>query len=368
MNRQEQTIAVGTRVSGRQESLDLLRVLSTVAVVVIHIVCFRMWRMEGLGVPDEFAGHYYHSVMTVLFRFGTPCFIMLSGAFLLGRDLWRAPWKFWRKSLVHIWLPFAVVSVLYCVMDANRAAEPMSWALLGDKLSYLWHPSESRFHLWYMYMLVGLYLLLPLLCYVRSRMSLKWLTVLAMSLLVVESMAGAGGWEPKCGWKYIDPVLCCVLYLGYLMMGHCLRQWAPYTAKYSKVLLLVAVVLLGIWGTYYGGMVQNLLRETELTQFYASRLSYGVVVPVLLLFLALCGLVVRLPGWVKFLVPLSYVWYLVHVFFMRWTEEWLAALGGDEWYSPAADVVQVLLVCAGSIAVAWLYQWVEKRVRSQITA
>lgn len=87
----------------RQTNFDLLRIICTIAVVMIHVSGFYKAAITDEGVFDE---KYLRHVPTIviyntLSRFAVPCFMMLSGAFLLANDK-NAEYRFFIKSHLYI--------------------------------------------------------------------------------------------------------------------------------------------------------------------------------------------------------------------------------------------------------------------------
>lgn len=81
----------------RQGNYDLLRIISTIAVVLIHV---------NATVADSnnisLVGFNICSLINIITRFSVPCFVMLSGAFILNNEK-NADYKhFYAKSFYKI--------------------------------------------------------------------------------------------------------------------------------------------------------------------------------------------------------------------------------------------------------------------------
>lgn len=81
----------------RQSNFDLLRIISTFAVVLIHV---------NANVADSnnisLVGFNFCSLINIITRFSVPCFVMLSGAFILNNEK-NADYKhFYAKSFYKI--------------------------------------------------------------------------------------------------------------------------------------------------------------------------------------------------------------------------------------------------------------------------
>ena len=72
----------------RESNFDLLRIICAFAVVAIHVSAQFIGAMTG---DPRYVGMEFHDVFNstlwnVLSRFAVPCFVMLSGAFILAND------------------------------------------------------------------------------------------------------------------------------------------------------------------------------------------------------------------------------------------------------------------------------------------
>ena len=132
----------------KNDNLELLRLLSCLMVIVIHVANYfcRAYPLVGQGA------YLYALLLDTAARFSVPCFFMLSGAFLLPRKPGAA--KCWKKAL-HFTLILAVWSVVYWAFNTWVTGEAC------DLGAVLHTPTEA--HLWYLYVLIALYLVLPFL-------------------------------------------------------------------------------------------------------------------------------------------------------------------------------------------------------------
>lgn len=125
--------------------LDSLRVMATLAVVLLHVSAI-YWGAEEVSSPSWIIATFYDGIV----RWCVPVFVMISGALLLDPD--RSIKQAWRIKRVLI--PLLIWSGVYALVDHARGA---SW--IGTFQNFL----TGHYHLWYIYMLIGLYLILPLL-------------------------------------------------------------------------------------------------------------------------------------------------------------------------------------------------------------
>ena len=137
--------------------VDLIRTVAIIGVIVLHAT--RDATSFQPAAPFEIWRWWFVDVYQSLSRVGVPLFVMLTGALLLQ------PFKegeslrvFFRKRWVRIGLPFLFWGAVYFAWDffVQKEAFTSSFILQGVL-------SGPYFHFWYLYMLVGLYLLTPIL-------------------------------------------------------------------------------------------------------------------------------------------------------------------------------------------------------------
>lgn len=102
----------------RERNYDLLRIISTIAVVMIHVSAIWFGNAiagiseRGLSVTDA-RSTYWICLYNSLPRFAVPCFVMLSGAFILEDEKNIEYKRFYAKSFAKIGIPTIIFSAVY---------------------------------------------------------------------------------------------------------------------------------------------------------------------------------------------------------------------------------------------------------------
>lgn len=68
-------------IKSRQSNFDLLRIISTISVVLIHVNA-TVANSNNISI----VGFNICSLINIITRFSVPCFVMLSGAFILNNE------------------------------------------------------------------------------------------------------------------------------------------------------------------------------------------------------------------------------------------------------------------------------------------
>lgn len=254
----------------RQSNYDLLRIISTIAVVLIHV---------NANVADSnnisLVGFNICSLINIITRFSVPCFVMLSGAFILNNEK-NADYKhFYAKSFYKIGIPLVIILILSFLI-AEMKAIIGGRDLLNPVFELL---SGNLNNCWFMFMLVGLYFLVPIIIRIKKSISNRsyiigsfiWLFVAMISQLTsTYSVAWAFGiifsfvgyflignviYENMSrikfkGLYFIFAVICYVILFIYRGRGgytdYCLD---PYLNCFSPMMLIASVcVFIGFGG------------------------------------------------------------------------------------------------------------------------
>lgn len=139
---------------------DVIRVIALIMIVMIHVSAYMV-----IFYPDTSdAAFRVGNIFNGLGRAGTPLFLMLSGALLLNEDRPIRAREFYKKSLARIALLLLFWLLFYATWRAfllpALAGKPADPRLFG---AYLLKQEGLYPHLWYLFMLIGAYLAIPVL-------------------------------------------------------------------------------------------------------------------------------------------------------------------------------------------------------------
>lgn len=350
---------------GRVHAFDRLRVLATIGVVLLHggagIVGPRLGTDTGFWSSLNAANAY-----DAAGRFAVNCFFMISAALLLVPERSFDVVRQTRKIAV----PLLFWSVVYVLADAVMVSRdvPAISGSVGDP--NLFAPVQIvrdaisapvAYHLWFVYVLVGIYLVVPLVRPITAleparRRSLLlyaiglWLVIDVLARFLPRLWDGA----PTVYGPAVGPLVTgylAVFLLGFLLFHHAPR--VPSVALVAVIIASFAWIVVAVWR-------QQGTAEPDLWAY--NNLNP----PVLLLSSAVFLLVTRpsartrpSPRWVGTFSALSYRVYLVHALVLHLFRQ-LGPTG--ELYSDQ-PVVGVPLVVALTLVVSVAVAWALERVR-----
>ena len=167
----------------RLYSIDLLKFLASIAVVFIHVQGnFRPYEMvQNTQLWD------LELIIYFLCKWSVPIFIMCSGYFLLNDKKELSYTEFIKKRLSNVLIPFLAVSLLFTIHYQNMSGSvSIKWAMIGFIKNILGYPASA--HLWFIYPLIGIYLLTPLFKGIMDKIDGKIVVVMIMICFIVNTI------------------------------------------------------------------------------------------------------------------------------------------------------------------------------------
>lgn len=291
----------------RDVSLDVLRVLACVMIVSMHS-----------PMPNEQANGALVSALSYFSSPGIGLFFMISGALLLPIKGGIA--FFLKKRLTKILFPALFWSVFYICMNVWMKGETVDW---GHAFLSLPFSAQGNPVLWFMYTLLGLYLLAPILSrwiQVASERELSfyfWLWVISLCYPIFRYIADVN--TSSTGVLYYFSG-----YVGYFLLGYYMKRFPErISMKWLSFALGLALAV----------PVTCKLRGLKV-DFYDLFWYLSIFVAVQCVFwwktihfMNVNGKVTSLLAWLS---NLSFGIYLIHFFVMRYLLwEWAPILNID---------------------------------------
>lgn len=297
----------------REQQFDLLRVLCAFAVVVMHVSAQFIAANKG---QDSYC-LLYSLLYATVFRFAVPCFIMLSGAFILSNSKNANFLYFYKKSFLKFFVPVFFFSFLYYVysnllilLRHTLIQQPEFLTVENFLIPLLeWFKGEPFYHLWYMYTLIGLYCVAPIIVRLRQDIGVQTFSKVAWTLLFVNCIL-AWGKDEVVYWDlaYV------INYIGYFMVGCCIRDMIGREG--GNNLGFVLFITLGLifeviaaFGAYWQFSGSEMIIATVFPS-WTSNHSPLIVLSSVLIFWGFSLL--KINRSFSFLSGLTFVTYLVH--------------------------------------------------------
>lgn len=140
--------------AGRTIYFDYLRIFATMAVIMLHTAAGYFSAVDVNGY-DWFVFNFYDSIV----RWAVPVFVMISGALFLSKK--EVPIKtIYSKYVLRMVTAFIAWSFIYYI-GIESPKENLVGLFLPGKLDRLIAIVSSHYHLWFIPMIAGLYMCLP---------------------------------------------------------------------------------------------------------------------------------------------------------------------------------------------------------------
>src|SRR5271154_6044285 len=129
-----------------------LRLIALYAVIILHSASPLLEHYDKVPAADWWQADFFNALV----RFAVPVFVMITGALLLHREYEVG--DFFKKRLSRVITPFlfwSLVYIAYSWYNDEIAFDADAWTNTKQVLHLLKY--GSSYHLWYVYMLIGLY-------------------------------------------------------------------------------------------------------------------------------------------------------------------------------------------------------------------
>lgn len=272
-----------------------------------------------------------------------PLFVMLTG--VLSLPVKDGMETFYRRRIPRVLYPFLIWSVIYYLtpwftgvlgMDSSVVHRLFCWAetdsqTLADGLRNVARmPFTFSFiacHMWYIYMLIGLYLYLPIFSAWVERATKRQkeivLVLWAVSTLLPYFNEYVNHYAfGTCEWNSFGLFHYFAGFSGYMLLGHYIQHYVRWSL--GKTLCVTLPMLLIGYAITLGGYtyIMNLPERTpEQVELFWTYNTPNVALMSAAFFLLLCRVKLspssRLARWLANLTSCGFGIYMIHYFFVR---------------------------------------------------
>ena len=247
--------------------LDILRILATFGVVFLHVSCREYY--SAFISFDWYLAAFNGSLV----RWSVPVFVMISGALFLNpakdiptKDILSR--KIPRLLLAYVfwWLVYSVIMSSCSLLFGDAIGLPFSYEFL-----------MPRFHLWFLPMLMGIYLLIPVLRKIAADEKLLrfalvlWIVYLTGSFFMVIEI-------PQITPLFDMNII--VGHTGYFLLGYYLSK-VSISTKQLKIIYLLGII--GFILTVAGNIILS-IHDGDSNDMFLNTLSIFVVLMAAALF------------------------------------------------------------------------------------
>ena len=205
--------------NSRNINLDLARSFAICSIVLCHCTEFTYQLTQESWSTSSTLSQYVRTILFTLGRLGVPIFLMLSGFLLLQRHKMNNSDDY-KVFIKRKWFPLLICSqvliIIYYIYNLFFNVEIWSFKNLISQLMFFSLPRVP--HWWYIPMIIGIYLLIPLIKYLNDKLSSKfiiaWFSLSFLTVIILPAL----NLNLKVDLSYLgDCYVFCVL-LGYITL------------------------------------------------------------------------------------------------------------------------------------------------------
>ncbi|MGE4548603.1 MAG: acyltransferase [Intestinibacillus sp.] len=263
--------------SARRQYLDVLRVLSMLAVVYLHTAAPSLRQFEHMAL------WHVSNALTSICTIAVPIFFMISGALLLSSDKTADPHYLLRHRLPRVLIPFLLWSALAVVFAYRESGPETAKNMLK---SFAGAPVITPY--WFIYAIIPIYLLSPLLKKLTGSLSpTLWRYALVLWFLfssVIKTVRELlpARYAPLLSGNPVYNLTMVGGFLGYFLLGYALSTLRRPVGKRTLWMVVIAdlaVIILGTWRRSVGA-------QTYSEQFKSYLSAYVVILSAAVFLLA----------------------------------------------------------------------------------
>lgn len=223
-----------------------LRVLALIGVIILHVTPNMVYYKETVSSFVWWSAN----IFTSTFRYCVPIFVMLTGALILPRSYELK--DFIKKRFFRIIPPFVFWSLIYILFNFSISIYNGEVLTVFQTINSIFQQLKygSSFHLWYVYMIIGMYLIIPIIgTWVRNcseREIIYFLLIWFITLLLNQPLIIK--LKPNVDLTFFTG------FIGYLVLGYYLSIKTFKNGQLIKtvsILLIITGIFITLIGTYY---------------------------------------------------------------------------------------------------------------------
>ena len=218
-------------------SISLIRAIGCLAVIVLHVSSPLLYHSESLS-NEWWLGYFFNSIS----RFSVPIFIMASGALILTK-LKDEPninfISFYKKRAYKIMPALIFWSIFYILLQIFQNKLYNFTDIYEFFIPRFIH-GNIYFHLWYFYMILGLYIFAPYLSIlVKNLKSITLRNYILLGFALVSCLKFSSYYV---GNENLFFLINSIFYIPYFLMGAVIYKSRENLIKYKSIGLIISTI------------------------------------------------------------------------------------------------------------------------------
>ena len=340
----------------------------------IGIVFLHTFTMCGMAFSYELTGNkrFIVNLVPYLMMWAVPCFVMVTGALLLDRNRNISYKRVFKRYIPRVLGALVICGFLFRLLDVWMNKEQFSGKVFSEAI-YKIYTGTVWAHLWYLYLMVCLYLLMPFFHKIANGSSRAELSILIgiyiifISLIpIINDITGINS-----GFYIVtNSIFPCYLFIGHMIVSGKWKISKPINMLLA-ILSLVAIVVISYKAI---GDTADMASD-KLTNYLGSYSFFPVILLSTGIFGLICGTkngetegakkpeesrrAPGLPGKLMLIIDdCSFGIYLVHLIFLRYiykcTDFTPLGKGG---------IISVVGIAVLTFILSFILVWLLKRIK-----
>jgi len=258
-------------------NFDIIRSAACIGVVGIHVSGF-VKPFLPIGCPNW----WFAQTFNVACRCSVPIFIILSGALLLKPGQNESLKIFWIKRLQRVGLPLLSGSAIYYLWNHYAHGIQLSLRYIAKTLI----AGKPYFHLYFLFLISGLYLVTPILrIYLKSasKRDCQYFILTSFILAILYSIFIHFLWKLRL-IEFLNAVTLFIPFIGYFLMGSYIRHNEITWRTAGSSLLFSMALLITVLG---GFILEKNFGRNSMGLYLYNYLSPTVIMMSVLWYLIL---------------------------------------------------------------------------------
>lgn len=294
------------KVDNRILYFDVLRIISIFAVICVHVNAGLWWDYH----PS--INWYLTTIIMSLLRWCVPIFIMISGALFLNSNKRISIRKLYTKNIARIVFAYLFWATIYAI-DPNISINHFIGRII-----------QGPFHFWFLKMLVGIYVVIPILKIITSDRKIEeyFLVLSCITTFIIPMIDITNKWNIE-STSLIKNTLETINikmtlgYTSYFILGHYLSSYSiiNHTRKIIYILAILSLICVIIGSI----IISNHLNSSDEILF-SNFMVFTLLESMAIFIFAKNHLNFSLLNYKNIIIDLSnmsFGIYLVHVFIIR---------------------------------------------------
>jgi len=329
--------------------LDFIRVIAILLVIFIHV--------SAIDTTLNIGSTQWQitKILNYLAHISVPVFFMISGSLLLNSEKTTSLSYTWKQRIPRVVIPFVLWSIISPIVVGIYAHTLSFTNVFTPVKTILYQPTSPT--LWFMYPLVGIYILSPVIkTFVQNASNQMLIYITGIWFVTCSLLPSINVLMPKSMEHIfeISPVANFFLiggFTGYFILGYLLTK-LKVENTHSLVLLLI-VLISGLAGNFISESVPKIFDPNN--GYYVTSIFIPIMSVAAFILLQKWGSKITSKPTIKifeFLSPLVFGVYLIHNLIILYVEPWFAE--NVAIHGLIATFLRYFVVLILSIIIIWI--------------